>query len=229
MRKVISSPQTIRFSNIGEPGQVSIYTAFDASYARLNDIHSISGTMVFLQGTKPGANVMSWRSNKQQIPPSSPLMAEGEAALEAHATTRLVRALLADVFRAPDPTTSFPARLVTDSKSLYDATQSDSSIRDRRSGIAVCTLRRCTEFDNMMVTWVPGTDNPADLLTKEGVSPDLVQGILSGRTALPEGGYIQRCPLYTPAPAVQLDWQAPPQTLHHNGVLSESGLQEAAT
>ena len=161
--------------------------------------------MVFLEGTRPGSNVMTWRSSRQQIPPSSPLMAEGEAALEAHATTRLIRALLADVFRTPDPVSSFPAKLVTDSKSLRDAATSDSSIRDRRSGIAVCTLRNCMEFDNMQVTWVPGADNPADLLTKEGVSPDLVQSILAGRAALPEAGHIERCPGYNPPPAAQLD------------------------
>ena len=67
----------------------------------------------------------------------------------------------------------------------------------------------------MQVTWVPGADNPADLLTKEGVSPDLVQAILAGRTPLPESGHIKRCPTYNPAPPKQLDWQTPPQLMQH--------------
>ena len=215
VRKMLASPQQILFRNIGDPKDCSIYTAFDASYGKLNEVDSVVGSLVCLEGENNKSNVVSWRSTKLQLPAASPLAAEGEAALDAHGTTRLVRALMADMFGYLDQidiVTKFPAKLVTDSKSLYDAVQSDNSLRDKRTGIAVSTLRRCEEFDNMQVCWVAGKDNPADILTKEGVAPELISSILAGNRELPEAGRLLAGARFKPCGLKQqLDWQqAPP-------------------
>ena len=42
-------------------------------------------------------------------------------------------------------------KINTDSKSLKKAVDSDNSLKDKRTAIAVATLRRCVEFENMEV------------------------------------------------------------------------------
>ena len=76
-------------------------------------------------------------------------------------------------------------KINTDSKSLKKAVDSDNSLKDKRTAIAVATLRRCVEFENMEVRWVRGQNQIADLMTKEGVNPNLVASILRGDALLP--------------------------------------------
>ena len=42
----------------------------------------------------------------------------------------------------------------TDLKSLTKAVDSDNSLKDKPTAVAVATLRRCVEFENMEVRWV---------------------------------------------------------------------------
>ena len=63
--------------------------------------------------------------------------------------------------------------------------KTDNSLRDRRTAICVATLRHCTENESMKVVWVDGKSNIADILTKEGVAPDLMRSVLSGKVRLP--------------------------------------------
>ena len=74
------------------------------------------------------------------------------------------------------------AKIVTDSESLKQAVDSDNSVKDKRTGIAVCTLRKCKEFENIDVCWVKGESQLADVLTKPGVNPLPLVSVLQGNT-----------------------------------------------
>ena len=123
--------------------------------------------------------------NSHPPPPISPLAAEAEAALEVYGRARYIRAFLGDLLRLGNAGQHIPVTLVTDSKSLAEAVKSDNSLRDRRTAICVATLRHCTEYEKMKVQWVSGKENISDILTKEGVSPDLMRAVLSGAARLP--------------------------------------------
>ena len=76
-------------------------------------------------------------------------------------------------------------KINTDSRSLKKAIDSDNSLKDKRIAIAVATLRRCVEFENMEVRWVKGQNQIAEMMTKEGVNPSLVASILRDDAPLP--------------------------------------------
>ena len=80
---------------------------------------------------------------------------------------------------------SIMIKINTDSRSLKKAIDSDNSLKDKITAIAVATLRRCVEFENMEVRWVKGQNQIADLMTKEDVNPSLVASILRGDAPLP--------------------------------------------
>ena len=80
-----------------------------------------------------------------------------------------------------------PAELIMDCKSLYDAINSDTTIKDRRSAVAIATLRDTPADANIRFSWVPGLRNYADHLTKAGTNPQKLLDLLSGRTKLEVG------------------------------------------
>ena len=51
--------------------------------------------------------------------------------------------------------------------------------------------RYCTENEKVKVVWVEGKENIADILTKEGVAPDLMRGVLAGKVRLPAVASLQ--------------------------------------
>ena len=110
------------------------------------------------------------------IPSASPLAAEAEAAIEAFGKVKFTRALLMEMLGQND----FKAKIVTDSKSLKQAVESDNSVKDNRTAVAVCTLRKCREFENIDVAWVDGENQLADILTKPSVNPLPLISVLQG-------------------------------------------------
>ena len=63
----------------------------------------------------------------------------------------------------------------------------------------------------MEVRWVAGKENPADIMTKEGVAPDLISAILAGKCDLPEAGRLLAGSRFKPGSLrQQLDWQQTP-------------------
>ena len=121
-------------------------------------------------------NIIDWQSKKLDIPSASPLAAEAEAAIEAFGKIKFTRALLMEMLKKND----IQAKIVTDSKSLKQAVDSDNSVKDKRTGVAVCTLRRCKEFENVDLCWVDGENQLADILTKAGVNPIALISVLQG-------------------------------------------------
>jgi hypothetical protein len=186
VRKIPESKQTIRFSNLGNIENVNIYGAADSSWGKLNNFETVIGHFLFLAGENGKCNVLDWSSNKLQIPSASPLAAESEAALDLYGRVKYARAMLVNMLQIDKIfKDSVMIKINTDSKSLKKAVDSDNSLKDKRTAIAVATLRRCVEFENMQVRWVKGQLQIADLMTKEGVNPNLVASILRGDALLP--------------------------------------------
>ena len=61
--------------------------------------------------------------------------------------------------------------MITDSKSLFDASQTTSQISDRRLRVEMSAIREAKELGEIVVQWVNGADQLADVLTKKGASP----------------------------------------------------------
>ena len=127
---------------------------------------------------------MDWNSSRLRPPAISSLAAESAALNTGLGKVELVRDVVSDFFSIPDPKV-IKAELHTDCRSLYDAIKSDGVIKDRRSAVAIATLRQIDKKDNIEFCWLPGRDNIADHLTKQGTNTQNLLDVLSGKQKLP--------------------------------------------
>jgi len=76
--------------------------------------------------------------------------------------------------------TDVQCKIVVNSASLKQAVDSDNSVKDKRTAVAVCTLRRCKESEGISVKWVKGADQLADVLTKPNVNSFTLVSVFNG-------------------------------------------------
>ena len=119
-------------------------------------------------------NVIDWGSSKMKVPSDSPLSGESEAALMGYGKIKMLRFLIHEFTGL-----EIPAKLLTDSKSLMQAVNSNNSISDKRCAVAIAMIRRVQQADKIQVGWLKGTSQPADVLTKATANPKLLIDILT--------------------------------------------------
>ena len=161
---------------MGRLEDLELVTFADASPSHNHEPETFIGSMAFLENEKGQMNVVDWRSKKLDIPSASALAAEGEAIVDAYGRAKFNKALFLEMIRRPD----MKNRIVTDSVSLKQAVDSDNSVKDKRTAVAVCTLRRCKETEGVDVQWVDGKNQLADVLTKPNVNVLPLVSVLSG-------------------------------------------------
>ena len=72
-----------------------------------------------------------------------------------------------------------PVDMYTDSRSLYDASQTTSLVSDRRLRVELSAIREKKEEGEINMNWVKGDTQLADaLLTKKGASPHRLLKVL---------------------------------------------------
>ena len=186
IKKVASVPQTIAFHGLGDLKGCRLKVFVDAAQGRKESVESIKGSIYFLQDPATGlSNPLDWNSSAIRPPAISSLAAEAAALNDAYGRTEQLRDIVASMCGLPDPK-QVPADISIDCRSLYDAIDSDSVPKDRRSAVAIATLRDIKEKEeNLKFMWVPGRHNIADHMTKSGTNTQSLLNILSGREMLP--------------------------------------------
>ena len=182
LEKAKSDRSTLRFSNIGDVSDWTYEVYVDASPGKNHVFDTFTGEICFLRGKNNLRNVISWKSQKLDIPSATPLEAEAEALLNATSKIKNFKYLFHEVFNLDIPTDMF-----TDSKSLSSAVNSDNSAsKSRKIAVAIITARKLKEEDgNIRLEWTQGGKNPADTLTKGTADPRLLIELLqSGKTDL---------------------------------------------
>ena len=183
LNKLSETQYEIRFQNLGNIEDLKLVAFEDASPAQKDNVNTTIGSIQFLMNEEGRMNVIEWKSKRLDIPCSSPLAAEGEAALDTYGRIKFTRELIKEMIRVKE----FPAELITDSISLKHAVESDNAVKDKRTGVAVCTLRKCKEFENIGVSWVDGKNQLADVFTKPNVNTlPLIEVLQGGRFSFPE-------------------------------------------
>ena len=163
----------IMFSNLGpmKDWQIQVFT--DASQGDPTKKPTFVADVTTVSG-RGRTNVLDWQTRKNPIPCISSLAAESEAALNGKAKIDIVRYLLTEVSGIE----FFKAELITDNRSLADAVKSSGVPTDKRSVVAVATLRKMIDEEDARLTWCESKKNIADILTKEGVDPENIQNLL---------------------------------------------------
>ena len=174
LKKARSDLDVIKFSNLGDVKNWRLRVYCDASFARLNNVDTVTGDLVTVENTDTGAlAVLEWSSSKLKVPANSPLNGESEAAMLAQGKIIHYRHMLNQIFGV-----NIPGEIITDSKSLKDAVQSNNAVRDKRTSVNVTILRSVVEEDNIAISWLSGALQPADILTKPSVNSRIVKALM---------------------------------------------------
>ena len=91
-------------------------------------------------------------------------------------TAQYVRQLAEEIHLMSDRSTT---RMITDSRSLFDAANTSSLISDRRLRVEMSAIRESKEKGEIQIVWTSGDKQLADCLTKKGASPMALQEVIS--------------------------------------------------
>ena len=122
---------------------------------------------MFLRGLNNRVVPISWQSKRLNRVTKSPLASETLALSEGADAGFLVSALVQEIFNLP----SLPlVKCYTDNRFLTDTLITTRVISDRRLRVDVARLREMVAEKEISVSWIEGTRQVADALTKRGAS-----------------------------------------------------------
>ena len=142
---------------------------------------SVNGEITLIGGNGR-YNLIDWAAKKQDIPSLSSLNAEADAALNGYGKIKMVKFMLNEILGLQN----VPSQLIIDNKSLEQAVHSTHTVQDKRTFVAVATLRKMEDLEGTKVIWTCAENQMADVLTKAGVNAaKLIELMQSG--ILPPG------------------------------------------
>lgn len=165
----------ILFPNLGDPVDWKIIVYTDASFANLADgFSSTYGLIAFVCGNDNSAP-LSWRSGKIKRVVRSTLGAEAMALQEGLEEAYFLQNVMRGLF----PRAKLPIFAVVDNKSVIEAVHSTSSVEDRRLRIDIACIKEALERGLVeKISWCPGSEQLANVLTKRGASGALLREVL---------------------------------------------------
>ena len=94
---------------------------------------------------------------------------------EAADAGNLVASMVVELYKLPrNP----HVRVVTDSKSLYDALHTSNTVEDMNMRLNIARLREMVTLREISVKWVETKLQLADVMTKRGASPEALLNVL---------------------------------------------------
>ena len=169
-----SSTQMLFPSLNPETVRVTVHT--DASFNNHDNGGSQGGQIVFISDGQNNCCPISWRSNRVRRVARSTLAAETLSFADGMDTAQYVRQLAEEIQLMSDKST---IRMITDSRSLFDAANTTSLITDRRLRVEMSAIRESKEKGEIQIVWTSGDKQLADCLTKKGASPLTLQEVIN--------------------------------------------------
>ena len=148
--------------------QFLIYT--DASFANIsNGTGSVGGQIIFLKDKKGNVSALDWHAGKIKRVVRSTLAAETLSLVEGLESGIYHRILLSELTgKKPE---KFEIRAIIDNKSCVQALRSTSQVEDKRLRIEIGEIKELIQDKQVQeVSWVAGSAQIADVLTKAGAS-----------------------------------------------------------
>ena len=154
----------------------------DASFANINDGQgSVGGQLIFLRDKNNNASLVDWNAGKVKRIVRSTLAAESLSLVSGLENGIYLRMLLSELIgKKPE---KMQCKAIIDNKSCVEALRSSSQVEDKRLRIEIGSVKEMIK-DRIVdeVTWVDGSEQLADVLTKRGSSGlELQEVIQKGR------------------------------------------------
>ena len=172
---VKDTPSQMKFPALCS-ASIGIVAHTDASFNNHDDGGSQGGQIIFVSDDRNHSCPISWRSNRVRRVARSTLAAETLSFADGMDTAQFVRRLAEDIQLIPGDTT---IRMITDSRSLFDASNTSSQITDRRLRVEMSAIRESKEKGEIQIVWTSGDKQLADCLTKKGASPLALQEVVN--------------------------------------------------
>ena len=157
----------IRFPSLSEVSDIKIKAYTDATYASLDDGSSQGGHIVFLEGANKKAIPITWQSKKLNRVTKSPLASEALSLAEGADAGFLVAKMFQEIFKTQE---AIKIECITDNESLCQTLKTTTTIADKRMRVDIARLRQMVDREEIQVSWVEGSRQLADCLTKRGAS-----------------------------------------------------------
>ena len=113
--------------------------------------------------------VLDWHANKIKRVVRSTLAAEALSLCDGLETALHIRIVLEDTLNLPSKTIKIHG--IVDNRSTVDAVKSTTVVDDKRLRREIGAIKQLLERGDInSITWVPGSEQLADVLTKRGVN-----------------------------------------------------------
>ena len=110
-----------------------------------------------------------WYSKRIRRIVKNTMAAETLAMAEAIDAGYLISSLLSEILYENQQ--KIPVEGITDNYSLYKSAQTSNTISDRRLRIDLAMIREAIDKGELMLKWVPTSNQLSDILTKQDVDP----------------------------------------------------------
>ena len=171
----------VKFRRLGHWKNLHLEVYSDASWATIeNREKSVGGEMVFLVNEHSEATPLYWRSKTIRRVANNVKAAETMACFQAVDTGIAISRQLHEIYTGQPHNGHIPVDVFIDSEALEQSIYSSKQIEEKKLRTEIAGFKQnIADGDIRKVEWVSTNEMYADLLTKNGVKPDLVIGTLS--------------------------------------------------
>ena len=165
-------PISIGYRNLNwDRARLEVYT--DASLGNLEGSKSGAGHIIFLTDGSV-KNLIAYSCAKVKRVVKSVFAAELYSLSEGLSEVILIRHFIQEITNRV-----IPISVWTDSRQVFDAvTKVSSQPRDKKTILELREVQDWINREQVDLQWIPSKENPADALTKKGVSPDGIVSLL---------------------------------------------------
>ena len=137
-------------------------------------VSSGGGYIIFLADTDLRAAPISWTSTKIKRVVRSSLAAEALIAVDCADAMYHVKAMIREIM-----TMEVKMILITDSNNLVESLKSPHPVQEKRLRVDMAALKKDVTEGVLEIKHCIGSKQIADVLTKNGVSSDLIRNVLN--------------------------------------------------
>ena len=174
-RQVKTTPLSIKFQSLGSCSDFKLILFTDASLNNRTQGHSQGGYLIFIVGANGVASLMAWKSKRQYNVARHTLEAETIVLADGLDFCLYVVNILKSILNCVE----IPVICKCDNRYVCTAVVSDKEVSNKRLALEVWALKELISNYPVVIEWISGDFQLADILTKVGVSNKLLTETLA--------------------------------------------------
>lgn len=172
LRKIKEQPLRLKFSNLGDPADITLHVYSDASLGNLPSGSSSGGFVVFAVGKNGNSCPLTWKSSVIRRVVRSTISAETCALVDALDSAYFLSHFLSELLqRKIENHLMVPIHAFTDNESLQRNAYATTMAQEKRLRIDIASVKQMLQRKELSsLKWIPASAQMADSLTKVGAN-----------------------------------------------------------